>query len=150
LIELKVYKILGERFMGLFIILALLVGGVLGYVLAKRLSQSEITETVNQDANDEPVFMVSLSRDYQPEDLAEYIKLAPQAFKQHEGTYLARATDVDVLEGQFNYQNFSLSYWPSVEKAKEFWHSQAYTEAKEHRQGVGDFNAFLVKALPKK
>ena len=69
-----------------------------------------------------------------PTDYARYKDLAGASVTKHGGRYLARGGKTDVLEGSFQPKRFVILEFPSVEKAKAWWGSTDYAEAKSLRQ----------------
>ena len=126
--------------MGLFIVLSIVIGLVVGVYWGRKM-----TPTVS---NSTPAYMVALGKNYNPEDMQPYVTALPPVYEKYQGGYMAMATNVELLEGEFDFQSILVSKWPSVEKAREFWNSEEYQEAKKLREGVGQFNIFLIKGLP--
>ena len=65
--------------------------------------------------------------------LEEYKKLAPATLQAHEGKLIVRGGEQIVLEGDWNPERVVIIEFPSVEKAKEWYHSDAYQEASVFR-----------------
>lgn len=112
--------------------------------------KAAVQEKKEADDNQQepPAYIVVMGKSYDPGNMKPYVKALPELYKKYQGAYVAMATDVDVLEGEFNYMSILISKWPSVAHAQKFWNSNDYQEVKKLRQGVGDFNVFLVKGLP--
>ena len=68
----------------------------------------------------------------------EYTKKTPGAIAQYGGKFLIRAGDMVTLEGPDETRRVVLIEFPSFEKAKEFYHSQEYQEAKKLREGAAN------------
>src|SRR5689334_17765775 len=63
-----------------------------------------------------------------------YKELAGAAVAKHGGKYLARGGATTVLEGSWQPKRLVVLEFPSVEKAKAWWASTDYKEAKDIRQ----------------
>jgi len=73
----------------------------------------------------------------------EYTKKTPGAIAKYGGRFIVRAGDMVTLEGSEETRRVVLIEFPSYEKAKEFYHSQEYQEAKKLREGAAT-GQFLV------
>jgi len=73
----------------------------------------------------------------------EYVKETPGAVKKYGGRFIVRGGKVETLEGSEEKRRLVLIEFPSFEKAREFYYSQEYQEAKKLRAGaaVGQFLA---------
>ncbi|MBL4707125.1 MAG: DUF1330 domain-containing protein [Flavobacteriales bacterium] len=65
--------------------------------------------------------------------LEEYKKLAPATLKAHQGKLIVRGGQQISLEGNWNPERMVIIEFPSVEIAKEWYHSKAYQEASVFR-----------------
>ena len=66
----------------------------------------------------------------------EYTKKTPGAIAKYGGKFIVRAGDMVTLEGPEETRRVVLIEFPSFEKAKEFYYSQEYQEAKKLRAGA--------------
>ena len=66
----------------------------------------------------------------------EYTKKTPRAIAKYGGKFIVRAGDMVTLEGPEETRRVVLIEFPSFEKAKEFYYSQEYQEAKKLRAGA--------------
>ena len=66
----------------------------------------------------------------------EYTKKTPGAVAKHGGRFIVRAGEMVTLEGPEETRRVVLIEFPSFEKAKEFYYSQEYQEAKKLRAGA--------------
>ncbi len=82
-----------------------------------------------------------------PEKLQAYQKMAPAIIEQYEGTLLARGGEVASLEGPTDIRRTVIIEFPTMEKAKSFYSSPEYTEAKALREGAAEFEIFAVEGL---
>jgi uncharacterized protein (DUF1330 family) len=66
----------------------------------------------------------------------EYAKKTPGAIAKYGGKFIIRAGGMVTLEGPEETRRVVLIEFPSLEKAKEFYYSQEYQEAKKLREGA--------------
>ena len=74
-----------------------------------------------------------------------YKDLAGAAVAKHGGKYLARGGATTVLEGSWQPKRLVVLEFPSVEKAKAWWASTDYKEAKELRQQSAKTEMVIVE-----
>jgi uncharacterized protein (DUF1330 family) len=82
-----------------------------------------------------------------PEKLMAYQKVAPSIIAKYEGKILARGGEVATLEGATEKRRIVMIEFPSMEKAKRFYHSPEYTEAIELRKSAAEFDAIALDGL---
>jgi uncharacterized protein (DUF1330 family) len=80
-----------------------------------------------------------------PEKYKNYTALTPGAIAHHGGEFVVRGGDVYTAEGDDENRRVVVVRFESVEKAKEFWNSPEYSNAKKERQGAAIFNAIIVE-----
>ncbi len=80
-----------------------------------------------------------------PDRYKDYMKKTPEAIEKYGGKFIVRGGDVMTLEGEGETRRMVLIEFPSVEKAKEFYYSPEYQEAKKLREGAAT-GQFLVLA----
>lgn len=56
----------------------------------------------------------------------KYLKRVPPVIDKYGGKYIVRGGDFDVLEGGRNSPIVAVLEFPSMEKAREFYHSEDY------------------------
>jgi uncharacterized protein (DUF1330 family) len=84
---------------------------------------------------------------HNPEKFEDYRKQAGATSAEFGGKYLVRGGKLDVLEGQWNPKRFVIIEFPSVEKAKAWWDSQAYAGPKAIRQSAAKSNFIVVEGM---
>ena len=65
----------------------------------------------------------------------EYAKAANQAAAKHGGKVLLRGIPIEVLEGVAPGNRVVVSQWESADKARAYYYSPKYAQAKAKRQG---------------
>jgi uncharacterized protein (DUF1330 family) len=73
-----------------------------------------------------------------------YKLLAPPAIAKYGGRYLVRGGTTTTLEGDWTPGRFVILEFPTAEKAKQWWDSPEYAEAKALRQSCADTQMVLL------
>jgi uncharacterized protein (DUF1330 family) len=83
-------------------------------------------------------------------DLARYEKyksMVPPSLAAYGGRFLVRGGKVENLEGGWAPKRFVIVEFPSVERAKEWWNSAEYAEAKALRQATATTQMIVVEGI---
>lgn len=80
-----------------------------------------------------------------PSKYEEYKKLTPGTLALYGGRFIVRGGKTETLEGEWNPERFVVLEFPSVEKAKAWYHSPEYTAAKKIRQEASFGKMILVE-----
>jgi uncharacterized protein (DUF1330 family) len=67
------------------------------------------------------------------EKYKDYIKATPAAIAKYGGKFLSRGGELVTLEGPEETQRIVLIEFPSLDRAKEFYHSPDYQAARKFR-----------------
>lgn len=79
------------------------------------------------------------------EQFIEYSKRAPALIAKYGGRYRCMRGEVEQLEGESDARKLVISEWPSMDAAREFWHSDEYAELKAVREGAADIQVYLAE-----
>ncbi len=85
---------------------------------------------------------------HDPELMQEYRKHVPATLAAYEGKFIIRGGQTTLLEGDWNPQRIVVLEFPTVEKAKAWWHSEIYAEPKLMRQAAGVTKMIIVEGVP--
>ena len=66
----------------------------------------------------------------------EYIKVTPEIISKFGGRFIVRGGETVTLEGPEEKWRIVVVEFPNLEKAKEFYYSPEYTDAKKIREGA--------------
>jgi uncharacterized protein (DUF1330 family) len=77
--------------------------------------------------------------------LEKYKKLAPETIKNHDGKIIVRGGEQTVIEGNWNPERVVIIEFPSVKKAKEWYHSDAYQEASLFRHKASKTKILILE-----
>ena len=80
-----------------------------------------------------------------PVEYEEYKKLTPASIAAFGGRFIVRGAKSECLEGDWHPQRIVVLEFPSVERAKEWWHSAEYASAKEIRQRTAKTRMLVVE-----
>ncbi|MEO8110971.1 MAG: DUF1330 domain-containing protein [Ginsengibacter sp.] len=79
----------------------------------------------------------------------EYKKLTPAAITAYDGKFVVRGAKTECLEGDWHPERLVVLEFPSVERAKEWWSSPEYSEAKSLRQQSAKTKMILMEGVEK-
>jgi uncharacterized protein (DUF1330 family) len=75
----------------------------------------------------------------------DYKKLTPAAVAAYDGKFIVRGGQTEALEGEWEPERIVVLEFPTVERAKEWWSSEIYTEAKLIRQRAATTKMIVVQ-----
>jgi uncharacterized protein (DUF1330 family) len=76
-----------------------------------------------------------------------YKAMVPPSLEAFGGRFRVRGGKVETLEGDWSPKRFVIVEFPSVEKAKAWWESAEYAEAKALRQATAKTQMIVVEGL---
>ena len=76
-----------------------------------------------------------------------YKDLVPPSIALYGGRYLARGGLTETLEGSWRPKRIVVLEFPSVERARQWWGSPEYAEAKALRHASADTEMLLLEGL---
>ena len=77
----------------------------------------------------------------------KYIAATPGVIEQFGGRFIARGGETVTLEGPEETHRVVLIEFPSMEKAKEFYHSQEYQEVLKLREGAATASLVAIDGV---
>jgi len=77
----------------------------------------------------------------------EYKKLVPPTIAAFGGKYLARGGRVEMLEGGWDPERIAILEFPTLERAREWWASEAYRLPKQMRQESATTRMIVVESV---
>ena len=77
----------------------------------------------------------------------EYIKVTPGIIAKFGGRFIARGGETVTLEGPEEKWRMVVVEFPDLEKAKEFYYSSEYTDAKKIREGAALAQFVVIDGL---
>ena len=94
-----------------------------------------------------PAYVVVNVRVKDPVRYENYKRMAPDSIAQYGGRYIARAGKVEVMEGDWIPERLVLLEFPSVERAREWWSSSEYADAKALRNATSHSQLVITEGL---
>jgi uncharacterized protein (DUF1330 family) len=98
-----------------------------------------------------PAYLFIKTKIHDPEQYAKYVAAVGELSAKWQSRYVVRSRPVEVLEGspdEWGDYLLLVTQWPSVEAAREFWHSEEYRRVRDLRVGAGEVHVVLTEALP--
>jgi uncharacterized protein (DUF1330 family) len=92
-----------------------------------------------------PAYVIVEVEVHDPIEYEEYKKLTPTSITAYDGKFVVRGAHTESLEGEWNPQRIVILEFPSVERAKEWWHSKEYAAAKKIRQKTAKTKMLVVE-----
>ncbi len=80
-----------------------------------------------------------------PKRYEDYKKMVPSTLEHYGGRFLVRGGKVKNLEGSWDPARMVIIEFDSVERAKAWWGSNEYAEAKALRQATADTEMIVVE-----
>ena len=77
----------------------------------------------------------------------EYIKVTPGIIAKYGGRFIVRGGETITLEGPEEKWRMVVVEFPDLEKAKEFYYSPEYTDAKKIREGAALAQFVAIKGI---
>lgn len=77
----------------------------------------------------------------------EYLKVAPGIIKSYGGKAIVRGGKTETLEGLPENRRIVVLEFPTIEKAKEFYYSSKYQEAKKLREDAAIGELIIVEGV---
>jgi uncharacterized protein (DUF1330 family) len=79
------------------------------------------------------------------EEFEKYKQMAAPAIAAFGGKYLVRGGALETLEGDWHPERFVIVEFETMAKAKQWWNSTEYREAKQLRQRIAHTRMILVE-----
>ena len=81
------------------------------------------------------------------EEYEEYKKLTPVSIAAYDGRFVVRGAKTESLEGDWNPERIVVLQFPTIERAKEWYHSKEYAAAKNIRHQNATSKMLLVQGF---
>ena len=91
-----------------------------------------------------PAYIVVEVEVEDPVRYEDYKKMVPPSLEPFGGHFLVRGGKVETLEGEWAPKRLVIVEFPSLEKAKAWWGSSEYAEAKALRQATAKTKLIVV------
>jgi len=77
----------------------------------------------------------------------EYLKVTPATIAKFGGKFLVRGGDIATLEGEEIKDRVVILEFPSVEKAKTWYYSTNYQDARKLREGAAQASFYAIDGV---
>lgn len=81
------------------------------------------------------------------EEYEEYKKLTPTTIAAYDGRFVVRGGATETLEGDWHPERIVVLEFPNVQRAKEWWESPEYAEAKRIRQRTAETRMIVIEGV---
>ena len=95
-----------------------------------------------------PTFVAVEISIHDPATYERYRELAPPSIAKYGGRYAVRGGKMETLEGDWHPERFVILEFPSVERARAWWSSPEYAEAKALRQSCATTRMVVTEGTP--
>jgi uncharacterized protein (DUF1330 family) len=95
-----------------------------------------------------PAYVVVEVDIHDAERYARYKDLAPPSIYQYGGRYIARGGKTEALECDWSPPRFVILEFENADRARAWWSSPEYAEAKKLRHATASTRMLLVEGLP--
>jgi uncharacterized protein (DUF1330 family) len=82
-----------------------------------------------------------------PQGFARYREIVPAIIEQFGGRFLVRGGKAEALEGDWEPSRLIIIEFANVERAKAWWSSEEYAEAKALRQRTANTQLTIVEGV---
>ena len=94
-----------------------------------------------------PAYIVVEVEVHDPGRYEDYKRMVPPSLSPYGGRFIVRGGKAETLEGDWSPKRMVIVQFPSVEKAKEWWDSPEYSEAKALRQATAKTQMIVVEGF---
>ena len=94
-----------------------------------------------------PAYIVVEVEVHDPRRYENYKEMVPASLEAYDGHFIVRGGKVETLEGEWSPKRMVIVEFPSVEKAKAWWSSEEYAEAKALRQATARTQMIVVEGF---
>ena len=96
------------------------------------------------DNQDKPAYIYVEMTINDPERFKQYTSLSAPAVHAAGGRYVVAGVKPEVVEGAFDAHRIVVVQFPTLQQAREFYHSSAYQAARHKRAGAAEFKMLLL------
>ena len=94
-----------------------------------------------------PAYVLANVTVKEPVRYEEYRRLVTPTLAAYGGKFIVRGGQIDVLEGEWRPGRLVLIEFPSAERARAWWSSPEYSEAKQIRQATSEGTLLIVEGV---
>jgi uncharacterized protein (DUF1330 family) len=94
-----------------------------------------------------PAYVIAQLVITDPEGFETYRNMVPATIAKYGGKFVVRGGTVETLEGHWDPQRLVILEFESAERAKQWWASEDYREAKQLRQRTAETQLIVVEGV---
>ena len=94
-----------------------------------------------------PAYVLANVTITEPVRYEEYRRLVTPTLAAYGGRFIVRGGNIDILEGAWRPGRLVIIEFPSAERARAWWNSPEYTEAKLIRQATSEGTLLIVEGV---
>ena len=94
-----------------------------------------------------PAYVIANVTIHDPVRYEDYKRMVPATLVPFGGRFIARGGQVDALEGDWRPSRLVLLEFPSVERARAWWNSPEYAQARALRQATSTGTLLILEGL---
>lgn len=94
-----------------------------------------------------PAYVIVDIRIHDHDAYEGYKKLTPDSITAYDGKFIIRGGRSVTLEGDWQPERIVLLQFPTLKRAKEWWHSDEYAPAKKIRQSSAETRMITVEGV---
>jgi uncharacterized protein (DUF1330 family) len=94
-----------------------------------------------------PAYVIANVTIHDPVRYEDYKRMVPATLVPFGGRFIARGGQIDPLEGNWRPSRLVLLEFPSVERARAWWNSPEYAEARALRQATSTGTLLILEGL---
>ena len=94
-----------------------------------------------------PAYVIASVTVKDPVRYEDYRRLVTPTLARYGGRFIVRGGTVEVLEGDWRPNRLVLLEFPSIDRAREWWSSPEYTEARLIRQATSDGTLLILEGV---
>jgi uncharacterized protein (DUF1330 family) len=92
-------------------------------------------------------YIIALIEVTDPEQYRKYMAETPGVIAKFGGRFIIRGGEKSTLEGPDENRRIAVVEFPSLERAKEFYHSEDYQEIKRLREGAANVSIVAAEGI---
>jgi len=94
-----------------------------------------------------PAYVIAQLVIQEPEGFEAYRKMVPATIAKYGGKFVVRGGTMETLEGHWDTQRLVIIEFENAERAKQWWASEDYREAKQLRQRTAETQLIVVEGV---
>jgi uncharacterized protein (DUF1330 family) len=94
-----------------------------------------------------PAFVIANITIVDPVRYEDYRRMVPATLVPFAGRFVARGGQTEVLEGDWRPSRLVLLEFPSIERARAWWNSPEYAEARALRQATSTGTLIILEGV---